>query len=71
MQGFSVTQPDPQPIRHARHFSTDEIIAALCEYLKGNGVAVPDGDKCLYGLERARQGEEESLTLVIDVEAGA
>ena len=68
MQGFSVHTPDPQPVRHTRMFSKQEVINALSLYLEVNGVSVPKGKTFLWGLEtRDCHGDsEESVTLVID-----
>ena len=66
--GFKAHTPDPQPIRHTRIFSEDEVIAALKFYLDQHGVEVPEGRTAVWGIDREYLGSGEShLTLVIDV----
>lgn len=43
MQGFISHTPAPQPVRHTRMFSKEEVIKALSLYLEVNGVSVPEG----------------------------
>lgn len=68
LPGFIVHTPNPQPVRHTRIFSKEEVIKALSLYLEVNGVSVPEGKTFLWGLEpRDCHGDsEESVTLVID-----
>lgn len=68
--GFSSYVPDPQPVRHTRIFSEEEVAIALAFYLRANGVEVPEGKTFVWGLEnRECHGEYKShVTLVIDVD---
>ncbi len=67
MLGFESRRPEPQPIRHVRKFSKDELIQALTMYLEHNGVKVPVGETFVWGLEKSIRPETEStISLVID-----
>ena len=68
--GFSAYVPEPQPVRHTRLFSEQEVATALAFYLRANGVEVPEGRTFLWGLESNEcHGKYEShVTLVVDVD---
>ena len=68
--GFSSYVPDPQPVRHTRIFSEEEVAIALAFYLRANGIEVPEGRTFVWGIEdrECHGGYKSHVTLVVDVD---